>query len=208
MITSTATKGSSMIFQHTWEKVLSGQKTQTRRLFRNEAFDANWGPSGVLVNAGMCNSAVIDEGEMKDIVCVFAANSDDGRLYDENFKCKRRKWVVGSAYPVQPGRGEKSVGRIQITGIRLEDVRQISEGDAKAEGFKSIDDFLATWVMMHDKSMNIRFDNRIPGGFWTFKHASAWDGCDYGMLPKVLNKRPSQRYQAWVIEFKLIKAAA
>lgn len=194
-----------MIFQHTWGKVLLGQKTQTRRLFRNENFDANWGPSGILVDAGMCNSAVIDEGEMKDIVCVFAANSDDGRLYNEHFKSKRRKWVVGSTYPVQPGRGEKSVGRIQIVGIRREDVRHISEADAQAEGYGSIDDFLATWILMHDAGIrNIQFDNRVPDGQWLFMVKGEWHAVDFGNLATVLESRPAHRYQAWVIEFKVV----
>jgi len=46
----------------------------------------------------------------------------------------RWKWIVGKGYAVQPGRGKKAVGRILLTGIRLEQVGEISAFDAHAEG--------------------------------------------------------------------------
>jgi hypothetical protein len=98
-----------MIFQHTLDKVLSGWKVQTRRVWKVGEF--------------LIDDAVVG----------------DGRL----------KWKVGETYAVQPGRGKASVGRIRITGIRLEPVTAISETDASAEGFASRDDFLATWREIH-----------------------------------------------------------
>jgi hypothetical protein len=48
------------------------------------------------------------------------------------------KWEVGKDYAVCPGRGKKAVGRIRITGIRRERLKQISHNDAVAEGCKPL----------------------------------------------------------------------
>ena len=61
----------------------------------------------------------------------------------------RTKWQVGRSYAIQPGRKKKSVGRIQITGIKKELLGQMTADDAHAEGFASLDDFQQTWVEIH-----------------------------------------------------------
>lgn len=120
-----------MIFQHTWEKVLSGEKTQTRRLVRpgqrlQEVF-YDWQQMYVYA----------DETNKR---CVYGTYHDV--LYPKT-------------YAVQPGRGQKAVARIRILSIKREDVRVISDEDVEAEGFKSISDFCITWVKMHDKSVTV-----------------------------------------------------
>lgn len=123
-----------MIFAHTWEKVLSGKKSQTRRL----------------------------------------------RLPDYN-----TPYRVGKTYAVQPGRGQKAVGRIEIVSIRQEDVRHISQEDVIAEGYDRLGFFL-TWTKMHDVPANRelrRFDSPPL---------------------RLLDSRPPERYQAWVLTFKVV----
>lgn len=96
-----------MIFQHTWQEVLSGQKTQTRRLVQKgeELFGYRYG-------------SVIN--------CV-------AKLINERFW--RIKWQVGKTYAVQKGRGEKAIARIKITKIELQHLHEITREDAVAEGF-------------------------------------------------------------------------
>lgn len=175
-----------MIFQHTWQKVLSDEKTQTRRRWNDEHADGEWGPSGILVDAGMCNGLKIDEGELKRIEVVF---HDGGRV----------RWAVGKTYAVQPGRGLNSVGQIRVTAIRLEDVRRISAIDTLAEGFKTYADFIKTWVSMHDKDAMKAY----PDGTWTEKPF----GEQIELWLKWIDTRPDTFYQAWVIEFELVSKA-
>lgn len=110
-----------MLFQHTWSKVLNGEKTQTRRIRKpgDEFFPEDLGMP----------SAVMHKG----------------------FSAYRLMWEVGRTYAVQTGRTQPGVARIRITSIRCEDVREISEADVKAEGFETASDFFITWCKMHDK---------------------------------------------------------
>jgi len=127
-----------MIFMHTWEKVLSGEKTQTRRLAKPNHHARNLWRTGIGddLRIGMT-------GDNVAIGVVQSSGRDLWRLY--------------STYAVQPGRGKTAIARIQITNIRCEDVRHISRENAKAEGFKNRLEFLGTWVSMHDKRAEIYY---------------------------------------------------
>lgn len=70
----------------------------------------------------------------------------------------RTMYKVGKSYAVQPNRGKKAVARILITGIRKEKIGTISEADALDEGFRSRDDFLATWQSIHGEDANLNHD--------------------------------------------------
>jgi len=49
------------------------------------------------------------------------------------------KWQVGKNYAIQPGRGQKAVGRTPpLTEIRLESLRDISPADCRAEGISAV----------------------------------------------------------------------
>lgn len=141
-----------MQFSHTFQAVLDGRKTQTRRIVKPTDIYVKHVVTGEIV-------AVLRNG--------------------------RQTYTVGKTYSVQPGRGKKSIGRIRITGIRQEDVREISDADVVAEGFRVSEspsvnrgEFLRTWCAMHD-----------PGTPSCARH--------------VLKTRPAERYQAWVLEFEL-----
>lgn len=118
-----------MIFSFTLEQVLSGQKTQTRRLMQPDDM-------------------------IQDFNTPYFVSNPRG-LHGDIFTVRRGKnrllWVVGRTYAVQPARGAKSVARIEILSIRRSCAAAIEEQDARAEGFSGRDEFLATWQTISKK---------------------------------------------------------
>jgi hypothetical protein len=113
-----------VIFQHTFEDVLSGKKTQTRRLMQ---------PDDQLLTF-----------EHPD-------NPAYGKPFVWDLYSARVRYEWGNTYAVQPARTKKGIARIRIMGIRQEDVRCISEQDAIAEALYNPFEFLEVWTHMHDK---------------------------------------------------------
>lgn len=171
-----------MIFQHTWRQVLDGSKTQTRRLIKSPA-------DGTAING--CEMLQYPGGKLS----VARGIHDKWGI----------KWQVGKTYAVQPGRGEKAAGRIQITNIRRQDVREISPEDVAAEGYAGKIDFLVTWASMHDKSFELSIVDPAAaffGGHYTVNRAYDIMGLDETLA--AISTRPEERYRAWVLEFELI----
>ncbi len=88
------------------DKVLSGEKTQTRRVKKE----------GEYFVGGPFTRVMVEKQNL--------------------YKMSRIKWMTGRTYAVQPGRGEKAVGRIKLLAIREEPLQNISDDDAKQEGIK------------------------------------------------------------------------
>ena len=189
-----------MIFQYTWKKVLSGEKTQTRRI----------------VKPGQEYAGAL----LHDIPYVYRRTGIAGmtKIYE-----------VGKTYAVQPGRGKQTVytrwsdmtgtgsevlqqnyspelanwgwkpARIHILRMRREDVRCISEEDAKAEGCPSQFYFWDTWIKMYDPNAEdgiaIEFANSSDDQLFDMDHVKK-------LYNRVLASRPIHRYQAWVLEFE------
>lgn len=116
-----------MIFQHTWQKVLDGTKTQTRRLRKPGQY---WATNS---DDTYIHTAVLRDKFTDNRAIVYA---------------------VGKTYAVQPGRGKCAVARIKLLEIRRVDVRKMTSADVIAEGFSSQDEFIRTWAAMHDKSLD------------------------------------------------------
>jgi hypothetical protein len=104
-------------------KVLSGEKTQTRRMVK---------PGDVALN-GFRNP--MTPGYWIGVV------THNGRT----------KWQVFNTYAVCPGRGKVQQGRIFVRSIRQECAADITEADARAEGFANRDEFLAAWDAINGK---------------------------------------------------------
>lgn len=123
-----------MIYQHTYQQVLDLFKTQTRRLVK----PGEW-----------CKREIINH---------LTLSSWDGDIHSVLTKKGHLKWKVGRTYAVQPGRGKKSVGRILITGIRRERLRDISMYDIECEGVvigrhdETYKRFGELWNSIHTKS--------------------------------------------------------
>lgn len=168
-----------MIFQHTHEWIFApsphtGQpKTQTSRIVKPGDSFAYKRPNGA-------------------IGCVYADSNlgftAQGYEIDYVFDAKNHiRWQVGKTYAVQPGRGQKSNGRILVKRIQRRDILTITRMFARFEGFYDETMFWDTWVWMHDRS-------------WYEAFAYAND-CDY-LREYGFFDRPPKRYDAWVLTFK------
>lgn len=160
-----------MIFQHTWEKVLSGEKTATSRIVK-------------LCDIGQMNS--IGGADMEPGEGIYA-------VMDHN--TSRTIYAVGQDYAVQPGHGQKAVGRIRITSIERYDVRTITEARARAEGYSDPLEFLGTWVSMHDKT------------YWARRSSEfvyRKDGIRSDIMYR-LSQRQTGYYDAWFLTFTLLE---
>jgi hypothetical protein len=113
-------------------------------------------------------------------------------LWVENTK-QKKVYTVGSFFAVQPDRGRAALARAFLTDIRREDVRNISDEDVKAEGYTQIDEFFKVWCAMHDQPALREYDRRQQYAM------------DNSMRDFLIDKRPDNRYQAWVITFHLAR---
>lgn len=168
-----------MIFQHTHEWIFAPSphtgelKTQTSRIVKPGDFENHWHLGG-----------------------------DDDLTLNEVCRGARGVYTVGKTYAVQPGRGKPSIGRVRITNIRREDRREISQEDARAEGFASPMGFLQTWVQMRDKSAYALVER------WFIRADIDGRGYGYPMptdIQELLSRRPAERYDAWVLTFEAVK---
>ena len=116
-----------MIFKQI-EQVLSGDKTQTRRVCKTgEALVQfmNWDSLQSRYIEGYC-----------------VADSDS-----------RYKWVCGRTYAIQPKRGAAGIPtRIKITAIRQERLQDITEANAIAEGVASVEIYKQLWDSVNWKT--------------------------------------------------------
>lgn len=185
-------------FAHTLDKVLWGEKTQTRRLFKkewevSESYRAKLDPSrydGVLSML---------ELQIDSIFTTKLKGAQD--VYTDVFK-------IGGVHTVVGGRGKPAVMvadkklQIRVTRIRVEDVRLITPEDVKAEGFTSYAEFMETWCGMHDKPAHKAIAQMrtnlqmIAVGRPNYIEDKTW---------ALLKERPDNRYQAVVLDFEVVK---
>lgn len=169
-----------MIFQYTWEWVIdvsphTGKpKTRTSRIKKSN------------------ENLRFNENDVWNAV-VFTNRSTNGGD-------PVNKWQIGGIYAVQPNRGVKQVGRIQICSITEQDVREITEDEAKAEGFASAARFFDTWIAMHDKPLVKKTTEWFTNRQSPVSHSAARD-----VYELFCADRPAERYQAWVLDFTLVK---
>ncbi len=123
---------------HLAAKVMAGEKTQTRRLVRE-------GESVDILRKGYHVRLYEDfPFRLREGDAIVAVHHPSGRI---KWQAYDREWRT---YSVQPGRGRKQIGRVKILAIDYEeDVGNVSEEDALAEGFASPDDFVDAWRQMH-----------------------------------------------------------
>jgi hypothetical protein len=172
-----------MIFAYSHEKVLTGIKTQTRRIVKPEQCAGKVQPTALeFMPVG---------NRVGDIVNVHTST--------------RMVYEVGRTYAVQPSRTAKGIARIRITGIRREDARHISHEDALAEGFTCWGQFMETWVQIADRSLAAYYSTADHLWHWWGGRHHNWQAGNATDFEGVLLTRPAARYDAWVLEFELVE---
>lgn len=101
------------------------------------------------------------------------------------------RWQVGNIYAIQPGRGKQAIARFRLLDIKLEDVRNISLKDARAEGYKNEIEFWRVWCGFHD-----------PKGIGELENLATTSMV--GLITGWESTRPANCYQAWVLTFEVI----
>ena len=164
------------------ERILAGDKTQTRRV----------------VKPG--EQIVVDATAPDVPVAILDAR---GRV----------KWRVGQTYALQPGRGKAGIGvRIRVKRLSLDyDVRNIDIDSAHAEGFRSREEFLTTWMHLNDRGAHMEFNwpgsvSQSLGREWLW-YANRRFHCesDGDDAAAYMSSRPAERYRAWVIQFEVVR---
>jgi hypothetical protein len=158
-----------MIFsEKSVEGLLSGRKTQSRRL--------------------------VKDGEM----LVPNDTYKEGNVFlksDVVVHKFRPKWRVNKDYSVQLGRGRKGLSfRVKIVGIRKERLLDISEEDAKREGYKNIWDFISAFCNLNKIIPNAYEALMVSNGEITFSNTK-------------LKKRIKEYYNpfVWVLSVEVMK---
>ena len=207
-----------MIFQHTWRKVLGGEKTQTRRLVKDGEYLGKY-----LGKAWMETTVSLSNGKAKYQVMqtrvVQPSRNHPTLIYHPEHPCYGIDIIEpGDSHYQQAKSGEWNYrgqgyiqARIRITDIRREDVRNISYEDACAEGFKHKDgvadtiygNFLNTWCKMHDKKAVWKFDPQQVD-YW-INTGKRRELVGFDTVKEIIASRPAERYDAWVLCFELVK---
>lgn len=133
----------------------------------------------------------------------------------------RLHWQVNHPYAIQPGRAQRAVGTLIIDAIRLEDVRDISAEDAKAEGYDTPLHYLSVWAGFWDKAVHL---TALPGGRWHLtietprrsvrsyaghisigKAVIEVTGSAAEILEELKRWRPERLYKAWALTFHVVR---
>lgn len=131
------------------KKVLSGEKTQTRRVVKVGQFAFAYDDANYAKAREYCVEPLMLAG-------------NDGLRHvrtmqphwwiNEVMEVDRRKWLLNNDYAIQGGRGKPAVARFKIKRIGLERVGDISDADAVAEGFTDKAAFLAAFASITGKT--------------------------------------------------------
>lgn len=122
-----------MIFQHTVDKVLSGEKTQTSRI---------WKPSYLI------GDRLHPYNQMKQLTKELT-NQHIKAIWKISPAVTRKVWCIGKDYAVQPARGARGIARIKFTQMEKRSILDFSNEDIAREGFDSHYQFFQLWKTMH-----------------------------------------------------------
>lgn len=126
-----------MLFMHTWEKVLSGEKVQTSRLWKN-----NW--------------------HFQDNIVYLTQEISERTLF-----AYRKQYYVGQILSVQKARGTKGIARIRVLELARRDVRGFTDEDIAREGFADRVSFFRVWYGMHFPAyLKLLADGYVDYDWW------------------------------------------
>jgi hypothetical protein len=168
-----------MIFIHKLPEVLSGDKTLTSRLVRGAYLCVD--TYGIL--------GATDSPHFHEMGPLQTVSNEKGRLLYE----------VGKTYAIQPGRGKSGVGRLKIMRLRINDAREITQEEAREEGFDHAIDFLSVWAMMYDKAFFKQITPSMPAHGGTVAPAGRRD------FQELIWMRPAAPYRRVAINFLRVR---
>lgn len=217
----------NMIFQHTWQQVVSGAKTQTRRIVKPKPEGRMRIGEQYIYDELDSGFQYVDENdevvETPKVVTVYYTHGGwlNGDVAVEPDFYERTKWEVGKRYAVMPARGVRGlrkVADIEITRIRREDIREISAEDVTAEGFRAeypsgaYFGFIETWASMHDPAFKFWYEPRIVDYMWYTSQRQMNQGQSevggWEHLLAAIKSRPAAHYDAWVLDFRVVAVYA
>lgn len=156
------------------DRILKGHKTLTRRPLKPYVKPASpW----IVTKGGQRRRRPI-----KETVEI------DGVVYLKSYK-------TGNVIPIQKGRGKPAVTHVQVTDLRVERVGAITLRDARAEGFRTTDDFKVYWTRLYTDDVDDASDDELLAIF-NQQHAAtrvwviAFTPCE----PPVRYLRPASGY--------------
>lgn len=185
--------------------VMAGKKTQTRRLAKPIDQDLTYPVDGFPVQ--QVSGASIQVLPLPTAKTARITAVKRGERY---------QWQTGKDYAVIPGMYNKSIGRIRITDIRREDVRQISEEDARAEGFNNRFEFFGVWMSLTTRKwyrytdselvdMDGERDESNRWGYWSGRRNSGWLKRSDTEAYQILHEMGLEMFDAWALTFEVVK---
>ena len=196
------------------DQIIAGTKTQTRRIAKpgeRLIVDEDNGHSCVVDANGRIKyqigrDAAVQPGRTQHGVWynpkTSAIEQPIKSIWDIEYEMMRRDCRVGLTQ-----NGFVPL-RIRITSICREDVRNISEQDAIAEGGYTTIEYLQLWASMYDKPMRfveIPDDDDVDDTFSYINDPQRY--MDKNVLLYESSERPADRYDAWAIGFEVVKPA-
>lgn len=164
-----------MLFQHTWQSVVSGQKTQIRRL--------------------------VQEGDRADFEDNDPSRPINQVVRTADAGVPKVLYQVGKTYSVQPGIAKRTVGQIRLTAIRRERLHDLSEADALQEmpidspqpgvsaGQQARQAFEELWNLMY-KTPGSRWEDNPE--VWVLEFESALPGPSTSEKPSPFGQQSGQ----------------
>jgi len=196
-----------MIFQHTWQRVIQGQKTQTRRLVKTG--DQGWIYGLGFNGKPITYSAIIRNIPKERVICqidkTYAVQPGRGKpalMVHWNHPCHGIDiWQAGLGELAAAAAQGYQEARIRIIEIRREFLQDITEADAIAEGVEHNwlgDDCPPEYA---DEWANyLGGDEDLPCFSARDSYATLWDS---------IYTRPGERWQdnpeVWVRVFEICK---
>jgi hypothetical protein len=177
------------------DEILSGKKTQTRRLCKPGQFYFD----------DLVDKYDEDEEPVFFPEGIYRAKPTDPDTWEcedcPTYTNVRALYIIGRTYAVVPGRGQPAVWwrelvsggpynlarekpllqsgwqplRIRITAIRQERLQDMSEADARAEGVASVEDYKALWTRINGKTKGARWEDNPAVWVLTFEMVQEGD---------------------------------
>ena len=119
--------------------IIDGRKTQTRRLFKMGKRFADEGDTLWVKEAWRFTTSFLQDLMLRGHESAFAYRADASESELKSFRWNPSIFMPRAACRLQ----------LRVEAVRTELLRAISDGDARREGFETVDEFRAKWTSIH-----------------------------------------------------------